>query len=235
MKLNTATIQFIENTVSTARSVGIEDIIIEEDVIRAADEAKTVLVYHTNNIPDLPFKSIGLSRIGVFLSRVGVVKGQKDFAVDATTHDDEGYVKNLLISAKGVKIDFRCADPKRIIAPKVVNDTMKCLVPLNADAVVLLQKAAAAVSSDNVTIIGNKDGVTFELYENETNDKFTHTYQADIEKLGGDDIQFVHSYPLKIVLPLFKENVDSNFAIGEKGMLNIQMNGLDLYVLPQVN
>jgi hypothetical protein len=234
MKLDSKLLQYIENVVHTAQRVGIEDLIIEEGLIRAMDDNKTVVMHHSTNVPDLPFSSVGIGRINVFVSRLNIVKGQSDFEIDVTTHETEDYVKTMLMKAKGVKVDFRCANPKQIQAPKTVNDTLKCLVPLDADAVVLLQKAQSAMGSDSVTIISNEDGVTFELYDS-ANDKFSHTYKAKVESLEGDDVRFVHTYPLKIVLPLFKENVDGNFAIGKKGIMNIAMNGINLWVLPQVS
>jgi hypothetical protein len=139
----------------------------------------------------------------------------------------------MLIAAKGVKVDFRCANPSAIRAPKSVSDTMKTLVPLEAEAVVLLQKGQQAMSADTVTIISNENGVSFEMYD-VNSDKFTHTYEADVESLNGGDTDFVHTYPIKIVLPLFKENAGGSFSVGEKGVLNLQMNGINIYVLPQV-
>lgn len=234
MKLDTKILQYIEGVVNTAHRIGIEDLIIEDGLIRAMDENKTVVIHHTKNVPDLPFTSIGIGRINVFLSRLNIVKGQPNFNIDITTHDTEKYVKTMLMSAKGVKVDFRCANPKQIQAPKTVNDTLKCLVPLDADAVVLLQKAQQAMGAENVTIISNDEGVSFELYDS-ANDKFTHTYKPKVEPLDGDDVQFVHTYPLKIVLPLFKENADGDFAIGKKGIMNIAINGINLWVLPQAS
>jgi hypothetical protein len=234
MNLNPETIQFLEQIVKTARMVGIEDVIIEPTTIRGMDEDRTIVLYHTANIPTLPFDAIGLSRIGTFQSRLDIVKGQEKFAVDVTTHETEGYVKSMVLSAKGVKVDFRCANPKTIQAPKNISDTMATLVSLDSDSVVLLSKAIAAMKAETVTIISNDDGVTFELYD-VNSDKFTHTFKSSIEPLGSnDDTKFVFSYPTKIVLPLFKENSDSNFAIGEKGLMNIDMGGFDLYILPQV-
>lgn len=233
MNIDPKTIQYIENLVKTAQRVGIEDVVIDDLCIRGIDEARTVVINHKDENLDLPFTAIGLSRTNVLLSRLELAKSQEKFAVEATTDDGQGFVKTLLISAKGVKVDFRCANPSAIRAPKTVNDTLACLVPLDAGAVVLLQKAQAAMGADTVTIISNDNGVTFEMYD-VNNDKFSHTYEGSVESLEGGSTDFVHTYPLKIVLPLFKENAGGSFAVGEKGILNIEMNGLNLYVLPQV-
>lgn len=233
MKIEPKTLQYIESVIKTAQRVGIEEVVIEKDVIRAIDVNRTVVLNHQPKDLDLPFTAIGLSRINVLQSRLDLAKGQEGFEVNVTTDDTHDFVKTMLITAKGVKVDFRCANPAAIKAPKSVNDTLKCLVPLDADAVVLLQKAQSAMSADTVTIISNKDGVSFEMYD-VNSDKFTHTFSAKVEPLDGGDTDFVHTYPLKIVLPLFKENAGGTFAIGEKGIMNIENNNLNLYVLPQV-
>ena len=67
MKLNVELIQYIETLVKTARSVGIEDLIIEPDLIRGMDEDQTIVLFHSTDVPVLPFTSIGLSRISTFL------------------------------------------------------------------------------------------------------------------------------------------------------------------------
>jgi hypothetical protein len=238
MKIDAKVVQFIENVITTAQKVGIEDVIIERQnttdaLIRAIDDKRTVVLNHVAKNVNLPFESIGLSRINILLSRFQVAKSQSDFSVDVDVHDSEGYVRSMLLTGKGVKIDFRCANPKTIQAPKTVNDTVTCIVPLPADAVVLLQKAQSAMGAENVTIISNSEGVSFELYD-VNSDKFTHTFNTKVESINGGDTKFANTYPLKIILPLFKENAGDNFGVGQKGIMNIQMNNINLYVIPQV-
>jgi hypothetical protein len=232
MKLDHTFVSFMENVMATARQVGIDDVIIEQGLIRAMDDKKTVIINHALD-DELPFNSIGISRIGVLQSRLELAKGQDNFEVTATLDDENGWAKTLLITAKGVKVDFRCPNPEQIKAPKSTKDEMACLVPLDADAVVLLQKGQAAMGADSVRIISNANGVSFEMYD-VNNDKFTHTYEATVESLNGGTTDFVHNYPLKIVLPLFRENAGGTFAVGQKGILNLEMNGINLFVIPQV-
>lgn len=232
MKIDTATIEKIENIIRTARGVGIEEVIIEKELVRAIDEKRRVAINYEPQDLDLPFDSLGLTRIDVFLSRLDIVSSQENFSIEAVVDSNKKFVKSLLMTAKGIKVDFRCADPEQMSAPRKINDQLKSLVPIDAEAVVLLQKAQSAMGAETVTITGNQDGVSFEMYD-VNNDKFTNTYKCKIEPIEDDDIEFVHTYPLKIVLPLFKENAGGHFAVGAKGIMNIRMNGIDLFVLPQ--
>jgi hypothetical protein len=234
MKLDTDEISYIQKVVRTAQMVNIDNIIIEPDKVRAIDDDKTVVLYEDENVPDMGFGSIGLNRISVFTSRLDIAKTQENFTIDAENPDEGEYARSLTMKAKGVKIDYRCANPATIQAPRQVNDTLKYRVQLNAEAVVMLQKGQAAMSAETVTIVSNSKGVTFEIVDI-NNDTFSYTFTDDVEALDdGDDTNFAHRYPIKILIPLFKHNYEGTFSIGQKGILNIAVDGLNLFVLPQV-
>ena len=235
MKLDTETISYMQNIVNTANMVGIDSIIIEPNLIRAIDENRCVVLHQTEDVEDLPFGSIGLNRISVFTSRLDIAKTQEKFAVEAVEGDND-YAKSITMKGKGMKIDYRCANPSSIRAPKVIHDTMKYRVDLNADAVLLLQKGQTAMGApETVTIISNKDGVAFELVDVNSNDVFSHTFADKVQALNGTtNMTFAHRYPVKVLLTLFKNDPEGSFDVGEKGILHIEVNGLGVYVLPQI-
>jgi len=233
MKLDQETIKFIQGTVKTAQLVNIDSIIIEPDHVRAIDDDKTVVIYQNKDVPSLPFGSIGLSRLGDFYSRLDIARTQDDFHIDAVLSEDEAWARSLIMKGKGIKIDYRCAKPDTIQAPRTLHDTMKTRVKLNGNAVLLLQKGQAAMSAETVTIISN-DGVSFEIID-VNNDIFKHTFADGAEPLTeDDDVRFAFRYPIKTLLALFKKNPDGFFSVGERGILMITINGLDVYVLPKV-
>ena len=85
-----------------------------------------------------------------------------------------------------------------------------------------------------VNIISNKKGVSFELVDINS-DIFSYTFTNKVENLTDDsDTNFAHRYPIKTLLPLFKQNSEGTFTIGQKGILSISVQGLNLFVLPQV-
>ena len=81
MNLDKQSLAYITNVVNTARMVDIDDVIIEPGKVRAIDENKTVVLFQDTDVPEMPFNSIGLNRINVFLSRLGIAKTQEDFKV----------------------------------------------------------------------------------------------------------------------------------------------------------
>lgn len=234
MKLDENTIIYIQKVIKTAQLVGIDNVIIEPDHVRAIDDDKTVVLFQDENIPNLDIGSIGLNRISVFQSRLDIAKVQDNFSVDAVTDDEKGFVRSLTMKAKGTKIEYRCANPSTIQAPRQINDVLKYKVPLTAEAVMMLQKGQAAMDAKTVTVVSNKDGVSFEIVDI-NNDIFSYTFSENVETLTDDsDINFANRYPIKTLIALFKQNPDGYFQIGQKGIMNVTVQGLNLFVLPQV-
>jgi len=90
------------------------------------------------------------------------------------------------------------------------------------------------MGADTVSVISNDKGVTFELID-VNSDKFSHTFTKEVETLSEDaETTFVHKYPVATLLALFKDNPEGTFSIGKKGILNIVVNHLNIFVLPQV-
>lgn len=233
MKLDAKTILFIKNAVKTAQLVNIENLIIEPNAIRGVDEDRTVVLFHEKDIPSVPFGSLGIARLGVFLSRLDIVQSQELFDVDASGDEKEGWIKNLTMKSAGTKIDYRCTKPDSIQAPKRIHDVMRARVQLTNDAVSILQKGQAAMSADEVSIISNTGGVSFELID-VTSDVFKHVFADAALPLTPDAVtSFAYRYPLKTILALFKKEPDGHFDIGQKGILRVNINGLDVYVLPR--
>jgi len=236
MKLTSDLIEFIETVVKTGQSVNIENVIIdaENGAVRGIDEDRSVVLFQDADVPEFPVSSIGLNRIGIFLNRLEIVKGREGFDVDAeiVNIDDVEYVKALHMKSADTKIGYRCANPESIKAPKQINDTIIYRVQLNAEAVSVLQKGYGAMGTETVAVIGG-DGVAFEL-EDINEDIMRHVFAVESIQLGEGTGSFTHKYPIKTLLALFKQNPDGVFEIGEKGILRIAVNGLNIYVLPQV-
>ena len=233
MKLDKATITYLHNVVKTAQLIGLESIIIEKDIIRAMDDSRTIVLLQKENIPNLPFESLGLGRINIFLSRLDVVKTQDDFTIQVGSDKESEFVRSLTMKGKGIKIDYRCAKPDTIRAPRQINDVMKHRVKLTGEAVSLLQKAYPTMGAETISIISNDD-VSFEMVDI-NNDIYKHIFANSVEALtDDDDVRFAHQYPAKFLLPLFKHNPEGHINISQKGILNITVNGLNIYVMPHV-
>lgn len=237
MKVDAASLAYIENVVATAQLIGIDNIIIEPDRVRAVDQDSTVILLQTTNVPILPFGSIGLNRIDIFSSRYSIAKSVDNFEIDAAVDGlvDAQYVRALTMKGKGIKIDYRCANPATIRAPKGLNDAVKYRVRMHPEAVLHMHKGVTAMQTDELTLIGTKDSASFEMAD-VNSDKLTFKFGDGVDNVQPNDAtdpKFSHRYPIKLVQTLFKANPDGYFYITSRGMLKITINGLDVYVLPR--
>ena len=89
------------------------------------------------------------------------------------------------------------------------------------------------MKTENI-ILTKDNNISFELIDL-NNDVFTHTITSDVKLLDLDtDENFTHRYPVKLIFTLFNHNPTNTFEIGQKGILKININNLDVYVLPQI-
>lgn len=237
MKLDTTTTQFIYNAVKTAQLIDIDGIIIESGSVRALNEKKTIAIIQSTGVPVFSFGMMAINRIPTFLARYDLVKTQDGFEVSVNSYTDpktdETYVKSFTFQAKKMKMEYRCASPSMLsLAPRKINDKLSFQIELNAEAVMLLQKAMNAYNADMITIESNDEGVSFMLHD-VSNDTYKHTFAGKPKCIGtNNNMKFAHQYMAKNILTLFKYNPEGTILIGNKGILNVDVNGLGVYVIP---
>lgn len=237
MKVDQASLAYIQKVVTTARLFGIDGIIIEPGRVRAVDEDSTVIILQTTNVPELPFGSIGLNRTDIFCSRYDMTSKVDNFEMDAVVEGPDGatYARSLAMKAKGIKVDYRCANPATIRAPKGLNDSVKYKASMYSGIVQFLNKSASAMESDEVTLIGDQHGVTMEVSDingDKLSYKCSETPQYIAED-GGSEIKFSHRYPTKLLQIMFKNNLEGPYKITGRGMLRVVINDLEVSVLPR--
>lgn len=233
MKLSPETLAFIQNVVHTAEMVDIDSIIIDPESVRGLSENNTVVLLE-KDVPQLEIGSIGLNRTDVFQQRLDVVKELDKFAIDAVVDEDKGFVRSLTMKAKGTKVDYRCANPATIRAPRIINDELSARVEITPEAVKMLQKGASAMGAELVEFRSDAEGVSFALVD-ANSDTFEHSFADAASPLSKDsDGSFTHKYPVKTLLSLFKDGSVTHFDVGAKGTMLVKVNDLGVYVIPKV-
>lgn len=226
MKLEKKPLELIWRVVLTAKLVNIDNVIIEEGRIRGIDENRTVVLFHEDEDITLDVGSLGITRIDTLLSRLNLVMGRDDFNVDVKVDDTKGFIRSLTMKAKGTRVEYRCADPAHVAAPRVINDVMQAKVMLPQPDAVLLQDGAKAMgNAELVTIKNVKDEVMFEL-EDVNGDVFDRVFAKGVQH------EFSHKYPVRTILALLKNG--GEFEIGQKGMLKVVNEELGVLILPRV-
>lgn len=257
MKLDASTLLYIQNVVKTAKLLKIQNVIIEPGKVRGMDDDQTVVIYQDTNVPDMSFGSIGLNRLDVFISRFDIIRSTSGFEIEVSTMGDDNtigfdkfdlknknkngisqpmWVKNVSMSGLNTNIDYRCANPSIIKAPKNRTDNNRYLLTLTENAFTMIQKGKQAMDSDYVTITGNSKGVHL-LVTDDNGDSLKYKFGNDVVCLLPDEEfpSFTHNYPIDKLIPIFKPNSDVSFHITQKGFLVANLNELDIYVAPTTN
>lgn len=248
MKLSTDSIKQLDTLLSTALKAGIEKIIIDKDatgksVIRGIDEKQTVALISKANVPDLDGKSFAITRPSQLAARLNLMKTQGDVAIEAIDGRSDAEIARLELSAGKTKTQFRSAAIETVKGvPKNIADNIVWSINLPTKQIPLITQAAAAMQSESITL-ATKDAknVTFECMDT-NKDVFTTETDTAPAWIGDGDAtstSFCQKYPAKTLLPLIKEasaGIDHVvLSLGANGILSLQVNGFDFFVIPSSN
>lgn len=231
MKLDANLLQFILKVIQTAQAADIDSVIIEPGRVRGTTDSRAVVLHTMDNVPDMPFGSIGLSRLSSFTSRLDLAKAGADYTIDIlATDSDPMWAKSFVFKNKKLQISHRCANPKTITAPKTISDPEKITIPLTSDNTQMFQQGSNAMKANEVFINGCHDGVYMEFVDN-TGDKLTYLITSDVPP--GVPIIFTHKYSVKTLIKLLKYCQSSTITITRLGLIKLNTSGLTLYIVPE--
>jgi hypothetical protein len=236
MKINKSIIDYIRNVIKVAKIAGIDSAVFEKDLVRGLDENKTVFILHKDDVPEFPFDGMGLGRLDLFSSRYALVDGRPDVSIEGeiSTKDGTNQVTQLTFKAKNLKVDYRCANATIFKSPKNVKNPMIYQFSINQDAVETLVKAQSAMGVEHLTLISNADGMRFELVDT-NNDVFSHDFSAQAISIEErEDAMFVHRYPVKTLIALFKQDPEQTVELNLSGIMKVRILGVDVYVFPAI-
>lgn len=235
MSLSRTDLSYISAAVTAASSVGIESVIIESGAVRAVDPTGSIVLLHTTNVPTFDFGSIGITRISTLVSLLAVAPLDDKVDLSATIEKMNGitYIRSLNIKGKGYKLDYRCANPATIRAPRALNGTDPAFkIHLDPSAITAMSKAKAAIGGEEITLSYGGDQVGYEL-SNINGDKFARTLSTSVDELDDAITTFSYKYPLKLLLTALNPSVNTYCTVTARGMLCVRVGGYDMYILPR--
>lgn len=238
MKIDPIELDLVRRIVKCATKAKIDNIAIEPGKIRGINDDQTIIIFHTENVPQFSFGSLGLNRIDSLVDRFELAANLSNVEVNVETETDKAgqlFARSLNIKGKGMKVDYRCANPAVIRAPKKFNDVLTYHIAMSPDIVFFMTKGQGAMNSKEVNIVCTKSTTVFTI-EDVNGDVFEYEFPAvttDLTNPANKDITFKYSYSLPTLLPLLKAAPDQPFVITTPtGMIRINVDGYDVYVMP---
>lgn len=235
MKVEDSALGYIQRVIKVANLVKIGNISVESGKIRGMDDEQKVFIFHTENVPEFEFGSIGINRLDEFTNRLNIARATTNFSIDATVESNSGsaFARALHMKGKGLKADYRCANPMTIMAPKTIKAPFFYKFDRTDDFASFLQQGQTAFKCENVSLVGSEDGVVMEMSD-VNNDKMEYTISDMVEIVDGDNspssVSFKHNYPVKMLLPLVKASDNNTIYINGAGILRLRVQGFDMHV-----
>lgn len=241
MILKDEEVEKLAELVTLAKTIGIENFII--DGVSARGESPDGLFIITDhNIQTFKDNPVGIGRISVLFSRLNLVKENKKFPkieLEFKERDNgDKIVLRFKIKNNRTTVDFRCADPQKIVAKKVMKDALMYSFDLSEETIDLMIRSNSAMQTDTIKLILENDKIYFNINDTE-GDSLKHLVSENVTLVDPTKNTFLINLKHKIVLPLFKlalkEKDSINIKISEiKKVMTFELNGNTVYIMPEV-
>lgn len=240
--LSKGTLGLLQDAINTASVLGIERMVIDSHSLRGdSQDNGTMMIYPFPKDTELEFGSMGISRIGVLRARMRLLDNEGSVTPEYKVRDSgEKFVFRLELKRNKTKIDFKCADPSQIRAPKALNDPDHFGFKFSEDDIKLMLRGKAAMQSELVTL-ESKDGKSIEFSISASEgDVLRHELESVLDTKT-DRETFVVTYKSKFLFPLLKEIIEDakdgemiDVLLTNRGILKIEVNGIPTYLFPEV-
>lgn len=237
---NEREMSYLKDTLSSFKRLGIDYAIFEPNRIRATDQSNSLFVLHTTDVTQLSFGSIGINRLDAFLDRLALASAKSNFSCEVTVEKARDsktfdFARTVLMKAKGLKVEFRCANPLTIKSPTKYGDTIGMEFDPPDELVQFLKQSKSAMSADLCHFTGDGSGVRFEVLDS-NGDKLSYQI-ADVVKstATGQAITkpFSFQYSIKTLITVLTL-CSGNIQLTEHaGFLKVRVNQLDTFVVPK--
>lgn len=240
-ELSSGTFSLIQDAIDVASMLNIDRFVIDSHSLRGhSQENGTILLLPFPDDTELEFGAMGISRVTELKSRLRLLGDSAKVIPDYKERDSgDKFVFRLNIKHNKTKVEFKCADPAQIRAPKAMNDPDHFVFTFTNEDVALMLKSKSAMGADTVSFV-SKDGksVTFSVMGSE-GDALTHELSTEVEvKADADEFNFI--YKTKILFPVLKEVLDATkkseveVAVTRRGVMKMSIIDIPVFIFPEV-
>jgi hypothetical protein len=228
-----ATIHSIVTNITTAKKLGIEEIIFENNLIRAMTPSRSAVVLHSQT-EDFPSDNFAISRLPQFLSKLSLLEEGSTRKIKLA-ENSLGNITAIKMSAGKIRAEHRLPRINSVTAPKIVRFGDSTSFTLTPDHASLILKAIKSISqlkeNEKAGFKINQTGLSLVLGSH-TGDSLA----AELTHLIAPDsleTTITFYYPIKELSIILKEvTSDQHFEIClNNGLLKTTINRLTVYLL----
>jgi hypothetical protein len=223
--------------------VDIDSLLIDKNGIRAKQDEKAVYLIEPGDYDFLEFDTLYINRVKALSPRIKMFETSKmDYDINAELKelkDGSSVVKKLIISGGKTTVNFNTSIiTKGLNLPKQMKDLEYYKVNMDSKDLTILKKGISAMGAENFKIFSEDGEVKCEIVDIER-DLLSQNVASKFKTLNNDapdDFEF--HYNFKIIFPLLQEaGRDSetfNIVITRKGVMCLTINGLSMYIFPEI-
>lgn len=239
-KLTKATTKLLRESIRTAAALGIEKLVIDPHSLRGESKDNgTMMLFPFPDGMELEFGSIAVTRVPELISRLRILGDDGDIIPDYKTRDSgEEFVFRLKLKKGRTSIDFKCADPAYVKAPKAFNDPDCFTFTVTKEDVEVMLSAKSVMQADKVTLTSNAEGKVSFIVTASEGDKLVHEIESDLDTECDGSDSFTVTYKTKILFPALREiltDTDSTgITITRRGVMKIELNEIPSYIFSEI-
>lgn len=243
IKLSGQTKQIIAFAVKYCDLVDINSLLIDKNGIRAKQDEKAVYLIEPGDYDFLEFDSLHINRVNALSPRIKMFDTSKmDYEIHASIKelkDDSQIVQRLIIKGGKTEVKFNTSIMvKNLNLPSKMNDPEYYNIEMKSNDLQILKKGVSAMGAENFKIYSEDGGVKCEIVDIE-NDYLYQEISDSFNTLNDDaPDEFSFNYNFKILFPLLQESARSGdsfeIRITRKGVMRLIINGLSMYIFPEI-
>lgn len=239
-KLSKSSMKMLKDAIRTASILGMEKLVIDHHSIRGESlENSTLMLLKFPEDMEMEFGSIAITRVQELISRMRILGSDGDIAPEFKTRDSgEQFVFRLKLKRGRTSVEFKCADPAYVKAPKAFNDPDSFTFTVVPEDVEVMLSAKSVMQTEKITFIGKDDGAVSITASASEGDKMVHEIGSKFEALNDANDSFTYSYKTKILFPVLKELLSSAeeevITISRRGIIKVYINDIPAFIFPEL-
>lgn len=225
--------------------VKIESVFITKEVITGKQDETAVYLVEPGDYDFLEFDTLYIERIASLAPRIKLFESKnKDFDMNVLIKEatnGEKWVSQIILRDGRTEVKFNCGNPARLNRdkmPRSIKEDIHYRFEITKETLDILSRGLSAMGASTMRLFTEDGKVMCDVKDIE-GDTLCHQIADSFLCIDNDsEGDFEYQYSFKTMIPLFrealKENPSFDIEITRRGIMKLEVNGLNLYVMREV-
>lgn len=244
VELSKDTQEIIAFAIKYCNLVDIDSVMIDKNGLRAKQDDKAVYLIEPGDFSFLEFDVLYTNRVKDLAPRLKMFETTKmDYVIHSEIkelQDDTNIVSKLILKGGNTKVSFNTSMiAKNVNLPRQMKDPTYYQFSIQSNDLNILKRGISAMGAEEFKIYTENDEVYCQIKDIE-GDVLTQKVASSFKQIDDDaEDDFEVSYNFKIIFPLLneagREHDKFKIKITRKGIMLLKINGLSMYIFPELD